>query len=330
MSNAAYGLAEGLLEGKPKTSRAKAKNLNFGSARARVSRVVRRTPEVMVKMTGNAKGGGHLRIHLDYITRKGKLEAEDERGSIVSGREDVAEFAEEWIQDGGKRNRNTRDSTNLILSMPPGTNPEGVKKAAREFAKDTFAENHQYLFVLHKDEKHPHVHLTVKNLGYDGTRLHVKKGQPQKWRETFAKKLRQQGIEAEATARAPRGVVRKPTRQAILSLRKRGERPRVDEAKVRAALNEHSQKAEEGRPWEEKIKHRQTGIRKGWLTVAKDLAKSSDPQDQTLAEDVLKFVKTMPALKTERHQIQERLAKQLRQEKTKQQTPSQKGPERKR
>ena len=134
MSDTAWGLAEALLEGKVKISRSKPKNLKV--ARARVARVVRRTPEVMVKITGNSKGGEHLKTHLEYITRKGKLDAEDERGSIVSGREDVDEVAQEWIQDGGKRNRNTRDSTNIILSMPPGTDPEGVKKAAREFAKD--------------------------------------------------------------------------------------------------------------------------------------------------------------------------------------------------
>lgn len=325
MSETAYAQAEGLLEGKPKTSRSKPKNLNL--TRARVARVVRRTPEVMVKITGNTKGGGHLKTHLEYITRKGKLDAEDERGSIVSGREDVAEVAEEWILDGGKRKRETRDSTNIVLSMPALTDPEAVKAAAREFAKETFAHNHQYLFVLHKDVDHPHVHLTVKNLGYDGTRLHVKKGHPQIWRETFAEKLRGQGIEAEATARAPRGVVRKPTRQAVLALRKRGERPQVDEAKVRAALKELTEGTKEGRAWEDKIKTRQTATRQTWLSVAKELAQSPEPKDQDLAAEVVSFVKNMPALKTERHEIQEKLAIQLRQVKTSQQIQTKTDPE---
>lgn len=325
MSDTAYAQAEGLLEGDPKTSRSKAKNLNL--TRARVARVVRRTPEVMVKITGNAKGGGHLKTHLDYITRKGKLDAENERGSVISGREDVAEVAGEWTQDGGKRKRDTRDSTNIVLSMPALTDPEAVKAAAREFAKETFAHNYQYLFVLHKDVDHPHVHLTVKNHGYDGTRLHVKKGHPQIWRETFAEKLRGQGLEAEATARAPRGVVRKPTPQAVLALRKRGERPKVDEAKVRAAIKELTEGTKEGREWEEKIKTRQTAVRQSWLTVAKELAKSPVPADQELAAEVLVFVKTMPALKTERHEIQEKLASQLRQVQTSKQAPTKNDPE---
>lgn len=316
MSEKAYGLAEGILKGDIKTSAKKPKDLKL--LRARVSRVVKRSPEVMVKITGNTKGGAHLKSHLDYITRKGKLDAEDERGSLVSGREEVSEVAEEWMQDGGRRKRDTRDSTNIILSMPPGTSPAAVKAATREFAKETFAANHQYLFVQHTDEKHPHVHLTVKNLGYDGTRLHVKKGDPQKWREQFAKQLRKQGVTAEATARAPRGVIRKPTGHAVLSLRKRGLRPMVDEAKVKAAIKELTEGTKEGRPWEEKIKERQTGVRQGWLSVAKELAQSPNPDDRHLAEEVMAFVKTMPALKTERHDIQAKIASDLKQGKVQQ------------
>ena len=45
----------------------------------------------------------------------------------------------------------------------------------------------------------PHVHLTIKNLGFDGKRLHVKKGLPQIWREHFACELERLGVAAEAT-----------------------------------------------------------------------------------------------------------------------------------
>ncbi|SHJ62478.1 Type IV secretory pathway, VirD2 components (relaxase) [Malonomonas rubra DSM 5091] len=317
MSDKAFGLAEGILEGDPKLSRQKPRDLNI--IRQRVERVVKRRPEVMVKITGNTKGEAHLKTHLDYITRKGELEAENERGEIIDGRADVAEVAEEWMLDAGRRKKNTRDSTNIVLSMPPGTNAAAVKDAAREFAQKTFAENHQYLFVQHQDEKHPHVHLTVKNLGYDGTRLHVKKGDPQIWREAFAKQLRKHGVKAEATSRAPRGVVKKSVKQAIQSMRKRGVRSEVDQAKVRAAITELKEGVKESRPWESRIKERQTGIRQGWLTVAKELAKSSNAEDQTLAEDVMKFVKTMPPLQTERHEIQAKIAGQVRQTQTPQQ-----------
>ena len=107
MSDKAFGLAEGILEGDPKLSRQKPKDLNI--IRRRVERVVKRRPEVMVKITGNTKGEAHLKSHLDYITRKGELEAENERGEIIDGRADVAEVAEEWMMDAGRRKKNTRD-----------------------------------------------------------------------------------------------------------------------------------------------------------------------------------------------------------------------------
>lgn len=312
MANKIFGVAEGILEGRVEFSRSKPKNINFG--RGNVSRVANRAPQVMVKMTSACKGGAQLKSHLDYITRKGNLVAEDENGNKIDGRGEVGEVAEEWMEDMGRRKKNTRDSTNLILSMPPGTNPDGLKKAVRGFAKETFGENHQYLFVLHTDEKHPHCHLTIKNMGYDGRRLHVQKGDPQKWREGFAKHLRQQGIEADATPRAPRGVIKKSTKQAVVAMRKRGIKLKTDEAKVREALNEVLGKEKPGaRPWEETIKKRQQAVRSGWLTVAKELARSENPEDRKLSAEVFKFVQDMPPLKTERHLIQERLAKQMNQ-----------------
>ena len=53
--------------------------------------------------------------------------------------------------------------------------------------------------ALHTDTDSPHVHLTINNLGFDGKRLHVRKGLPQLWREQFACELDRLGVAAEAT-----------------------------------------------------------------------------------------------------------------------------------
>ncbi|WP_458692925.1 hypothetical protein [Modicisalibacter radicis] len=63
--------------------------------------------------------------------------------------------------------------------------------------------------TLHMDTGNPHVQLMVRNLGHDWRRLHVKKGDPQKWREAFAAELERQGVEAAATPRATRGVIKR-------------------------------------------------------------------------------------------------------------------------
>lgn len=300
-----------LLEGKVK---------HKGSAdsnRARARRVANHAPEVMVKVSGNAKGGAHVQAHLDYISRNGKLEIEDERGDVIKGKEAVRFLAKDWAQDGGKRRANTRDTTNIVMSMPSGTDPRDVQAAARAFAKVQFGKNYQYVMALHTDTDSPHVHLTVKNLGYDGHRLTVKNGDFQKWREVFAGELERRGVEAEATPRATRGVIKKGISQAIKHMRDRGQTPEVDQAKVREIVqgfaDEKAGKEPQPRPWEERIKERQTYVRKAWLTAAKDLIQSDSTEDQELGKEIATFVKDMPPMKTERHELQEKVAEQLQQ-----------------
>lgn len=104
--------------------------------------------------------------------------------------------------------------------MPKGIKKEDVHNGARAFAKKQFGLNHQYVFALHNDTDNPHVHLAVKNLGFDNKRLHVKKGDPQQWREAFAEELNTLGVEASATHRTVRGVIKKSTQQAINQIRK--------------------------------------------------------------------------------------------------------------
>ena len=54
--------------------------------RARLARIARRAPEVMVKVTGRTRDADHLRAHLDYISRNGGLVLEDQDGQDVLGR----------------------------------------------------------------------------------------------------------------------------------------------------------------------------------------------------------------------------------------------------
>jgi type IV secretory pathway VirD2 relaxase len=311
MSNLVDDTLADLLEGPVKFKRGRG---GGSGLRKRAGRIARRAPEVMIKISGNTRGMDHVLSHLDYISRNGKVELETEQGEIIKGKEAVRQLHKDWSQDGGKRRKNTRETTNIVLSMPAGTDAKGVKAAVRTFARARFGDNYQYVMAQHTDADHPHVHLTVKNLGFDGRRLHVKKGDPQTWREHFAKQLRHQGIEAEATARATRGVIRKGVKQTIRHIRAKGGIPEVDKDKVRQVIEEAREEKRGmvwSRPWEEKIRTRQTQVRKGWLTAAQALHQSPDDQDKALAKIIAGFVKDMPSLKTERHEIKERLAAQM-------------------
>lgn len=273
----------------------------------KIKSVVDRTPEVMVKISGNAKGGGHVGSHLLYISRNGKLEIETEQGEIINSKDALKEKIKEWQQDLGKRKKNTRDTVNIVLSMPAGTDPIGLTNAARKFAKNRFAENHQYVFALHTDVDHPHVHLTVKSLGFDGTRLHVKRGDPQIWREEFAEQLRAQGIDAEATPRKVRGVVKKPTSQPVFHLRKRGQ-AQTDKEKIKEIVAEFKDGKRELKPWEAQIQATQTKVRTAWLKEAQEFQAEGDT---AMAKKVVDFVNSMPPIDTERQTMAMRLAKIL-------------------
>lgn len=180
----------GLLCGdvRTKSNRINASHLHF-----------RKPPEVMVKISGFGFSSSHTANHFDYISRNGKLELEDETGLVYQEQQSIHQLANDWNDSDFQQQRRTRHSTHLVLSMPNGTEPKYVKQAVRSFAKKNFSGNHQYVFALHTDTDSPHVHLTIKNLGFDGRRLHVRKGLPQMWREQFAEELERLGVAAEAT-----------------------------------------------------------------------------------------------------------------------------------
>ena len=180
----------GLLNGDVRTKSNRVGNNN---------RRTKRAPEVMVKVSGFGYNNAHTANHLDYISRNGKLELEDEIGLVYQEQQTIHQLAKDWNESDFQQRKRTRHSTHLVLSMPDGTEPKAVKQAVRAFAQKTFSENYQYVFALHTDTDSPHVHLTIKNLGFDGRRLHVRKGLPQIWREQFAGELERLGVAAEAT-----------------------------------------------------------------------------------------------------------------------------------
>lgn len=280
--------------------------------RAKLERIVRRAPEVMVKITGRTKDVAHLKSHLAYITRNGELDAETEQGAILVGRPGLKDLQQRWEDDAGLDDKRRRDgslSINIILSMPAGTDAVAVKESARAFAIETFGDNHDYVFVQHLDDKHPHVHLTVRSLGHDGKRLNPRKADLQAWRERFAGELRLRGIAAEATPRRTRGRVRKADRGAVRAMRKRKITPEVD----RLARKEVFSEVRGGRtaaknPWDEQIKSRQDAIRQRYLDYADELQRSGVPADHELARQVRQFVNDMPAVETRRHALKNELS----------------------
>lgn len=204
--------------------------LKQGTGLKNIQSAALKKPEVMVKIPprkGKTSGLRAIRNHLDYISRNGKLAIEDQDGFVYSGKKQIHDgIANIWISLGIPEKSRKREAINLVLSMPPGTNPKAVKSAAREFACDQF-NGHQYAFVQHLDEKHPHVHLCVMIKNEFGRRMDPRKADLFEWRLRFAEKMREQGVECAATRRVHRGKVQKPEHSTLRNMRKRGTVPNV-------------------------------------------------------------------------------------------------------
>lgn len=280
-----------------------------------IARVTARTPEVMVRVSGKAKGGKHVEEHLRYITRNGELTAEDESGRLAAGRRMVKETAAAWMAGSAlNRRSNSRDTVNIVLSMPPGTDRDRLLEAARQFGREIFGADHSYLLVRHDDTDHPHCHLTVRSLGLSGHRLNPKRDDLQAWRVAFAAACRQHGIAAEATPRRARGVVRKPKKQAVLHADK-AKRSTVQKAKVREALKAMTRPTTNLQDPEKIAAERQAQTRADWSRVADELSQATTSVGQDLARQIRRFLAQMPAPETERMQLQKQLRQHLQQQK---------------
>ena len=243
--------------------------------------VVRRAPQVMVKVTGGGRGMKAIAAHFRYISKNGRLDIEDERGETMRGKESLPELADDWrfggtlIDDVGDR----REAFNIMLSMPRGTDPLTVQRAAREFAQIELAD-HKYVMVLHDHQANPHVHISVRAESKHGKRLNPRKADLHRWRETFAEKLRGHGVEAESTRQATRGRTRNFDPLWRGKANEDG-RLRMSRPTTKRSANTMATRAAAVDAWRE---------------IARALEASGDKSDRDLAHAIAKYVGEMPAV----------------------------------
>ncbi|MCX2865534.1 conjugal transfer protein TraS [Paucibacter sp. PLA-PC-4] len=237
--------------------------------------VTRRAPQVMVKVTGGGRGMGAIAAHFRYISKNGQLAFEDERGVVRQDKEALHDLAEQWRWGGSliEETSPRREAFNLMLSMPRGTNAQIVLMAAREFAQIEL-KDHFYVMVLHEHQENPHVHLSVRAESMSGRRLNPRKADLQRWRETFAERLRGYGIEAEATRQATRGEGR---RYEHLWQRKAREEGRLRTAPEPMKSGEAYQSS-------------RMGALRAWAHIVAALKTSDQPGDRELAQRISSFV----------------------------------------
>ena len=249
------------------------------SVRRRIeATVIRQAPQVIVKVSGGGRGMRAIAAHFQYISRNGQLDMEDDRGELRAGRDSLRDIVNQWryggslIEDVSHR----REAFNILLALPHGPSPQVVLEAARDFAKAAL-DGHRYVMVLHDHQASPHVHLVVRAESASGERMRSWAGS-WRWREIFAEKLRERGVDAEATRQSSRGQNR--NYEALWRLK----------ATESGVLRKPTEPTKTGELY---MKSRAEAMQ-AWSNIMSALAESQSLQDRNLADRIAGFVRSTP------------------------------------
>lgn len=277
--------------------------------------VVRRAPQVFVKVRGGGRGMQAIASHFQYLSRDGELALEDDRGVHRSGKLALRDLLEQWRLGGSLiESTSPRQEANYLVLSMPDCDPDVLMKAVRAFARSELQE-HRYVMALHLDADHPHVHLTVRKESKSGERLDswVQAGA---WRRVFAEKLRDLGVDVESTAQASRGEHRRYEPIWRVRAREAGELPPAGSAKEPGAYE---------------VRQRALAMQ-AWAHIMEALRDSELPSDRQLAESVGGFIRDCGFFKDLMKERQERPALEpgrggLERQAGKERTLSREGPE---
>ena len=262
-----------------------------------LERTARRAPEVVVRITGRQHGGGHVLANFSYISRLGhgpdnELALYTSDGDVIRDGREMQILAQDWHEweMGDDARRKGATSLSMILSMPSGTDAERLREAALDFAREEFA-NRSWVASLHVDRDHPHVHLTVARRDHDGRRFHPNRDDLFRYRQRFAAKLRDRGIEANATPAKARGLDPKHEPIAARKVRERGETPRLDKSRARRAATYREKGVAD--PVAALLAGQHATVRAAYERSIAELSSSSSMVDQVVAKSLSQFVTSM-------------------------------------
>jgi hypothetical protein len=271
----------------------------------------------MVKMLN--QGGtslGAVRRHIQYLDRGGELVIETDDGEPLKGKGAALALLEDWGLDldekrptadlkpwWGKGKKHPKLVQKILFSMPAGTPPKKVLAAVKNFAREEFGAKHRYAMVLHTDEPHPHVHMVVRAMGSDGRRLNIRKDTLREWRREFARHLREQGVAANATERAVRGVTQPRKTDGIYRAGLRGVSTHWRQRAEAVARELAGGEAKVERDRTRLLETRRNVVR-GWSEIADILVLQGEVE---LAQAVRHFIRRLPPARTERERIREEL-----------------------
>jgi hypothetical protein len=249
---------------------------------------VQRLPQAVLKITSFAKTKTGALRHLNYIARQGELTPEMPDGQKLHSDFDRRSLIDEWEalffdESYNKQGKLiSRNTLNLTLSSPTGSNRDAVLEAARDFLQKEFGEKHAYVFVRHNDTKNPHVHVMIAMRSFEGRKLDPRKHYLQKIRKEWAQALREKGIMVEASRRFERGLSGKSKNSKLVQARsKRHLIPDCDKHLAELIKQLQSGQLKPDQMIQAKVKGRKEVIRSRYETTAQflesELKKIDDP-----------------------------------------------------
>ncbi len=189
-------------------------------------------PEAVYKVVSFGRGAAAVRDMMEYVINRditteaidketGEIkeiitpEAQNfytEAGEELKGNEAAKEIYKEWAKDWRKKGSGRgeqRHTTHILLSAnvsPTAYNSPRVLAAAEQTLRDNFGdEGFRYIFVLHRDTEHAHVHAVINNYN-DRTKLKLRQDRHDllRVRDSFAVNLKDKGLSHIATLRRDR------------------------------------------------------------------------------------------------------------------------------
>jgi hypothetical protein len=305
------------------------RRMRFATESATWARVMRNaggTQQVVVRITSKGYTHGRAQAHAAYLIRQGKLTGEDENGFSLLDRESVLEKVDGWrlsravvfLDDKThlppEQRKKLRQTLHIVFSMPKGTDPLKVLQGVRQLAALEFAK-HERILVLHDPAtdpskhrgKNPHVHVLLKALSTDGRRLQVDKADLFHFRQAFAEQMRALGVEANASSRLERAVLKRPESLASIKMWKRlvDEHGSIDAAKAR--MRRARELPDLTLPPAANVKQAFDLVRSGYLDAIGKLSQSQREEHLKAALVLRHYVEQFPILRSTREQIDKRV-----------------------
>ena len=198
------------------------------SQRARASR---RLPQAVFKISSYSHSAGAVWDRVNYVSREGELEPEAPNGETLNQVE-LEQMVDEWTEETGER-AGRRYAMSAVVSFPKGVDEAKATEAGRQFFREAFADNHDYVFAAHTDANHFHLHVVVQAAGHDGRQIRLNRADLQALRLLLAEKAHEQGIELDASPRWARGEEKEqPRPRAVEGIARRGAVPAWEPARA--------------------------------------------------------------------------------------------------